>query len=229
MKIRNGFISNSSSCSFVVYINVLKLDDKNIPQDIIYTKKEVMFSELEGNFACVDAKCITLPTEKGISYFGWEDKRHTNLLDRLNWCALQIILAEAYRGDVIMNLVTVNKEQGTINMNELDEIDSNLFHFKKLFETVVKEELGLCVRYDYNSIMWDAAGDYEANIDHKSMWWVCSSNADVFKTPRALKAFLFNKDSYVQCGNDNYEMGEEYRESLKKMNYRLWKYLQTIE
>lgn len=230
MKIRCGFVSNSSSSSFVVYTSDLKLNDKVIPSNLIKVEKVPVFWELEGEEACVDEKSIILPCKEGEADFGWADKRYTTLLDRLNWCALQIMIGEEYVTDKMKDLVEDRDTRDTLtSKKKVKEFMDKQFQFKYLFEAVVKEELKVCIKYDYNSIKWDSANGYWAGIDHQSLWWNKPINAEVFKTPRTLKSFLFNKDSYIQGGNDNSEMGEDYQESLKKMDYKSWKFWYTDE
>lgn len=80
MKIRNGFVSNSSSCSFAVNIksdNPFKEFKYALPGDCYDYKKNV--------------KTLTLPSKKGKYSFGWEMDRDYSTLSKLNYLAIQIL------------------------------------------------------------------------------------------------------------------------------------------
>ena len=75
MKIRNGFVSNSSSSSFIV-------PDMKVPEDFDYSSLKSYFNldestrDYEGNLRRVYS--ITLPITEDNRYFGWVLHRLTN-------------------------------------------------------------------------------------------------------------------------------------------------------
>ena len=87
MKIRNGFVSNSSSSSFIV-------PDMKVPEDFDYSSLKSFFNlnestyDYEGNLQRVYS--ITLPVTEGNRYFGWAETRYTDFADKLNYLFLQI-------------------------------------------------------------------------------------------------------------------------------------------
>jgi hypothetical protein len=81
MKIRNGFVSNSSSSSFIV-IDKTPIDQKNI-DDIIMSRLPLI--SLDGNV-------LKFPLKYGQTYeFGWEFIKYTDWDDKLNFAFLQAI------------------------------------------------------------------------------------------------------------------------------------------
>lgn len=69
MKVRNGFVSNSSSSSFIVISD----EDLEIPEFYNQVKKNLVIpNDFGGNFQ-----------------FGWEKIRYSHFNDKLNWAYLQ--------------------------------------------------------------------------------------------------------------------------------------------
>ena len=87
MKVRKGFVSNSSSSSFIV-------PDMRVPEALDYSSLKSFFNpnefvrDYEGNLRKIHT--ITLPITEGNRYFGWGETRYTDFADKLNYLFLQI-------------------------------------------------------------------------------------------------------------------------------------------
>lgn len=78
MKIRNGFVSNSSSSSFIVIGN-------NISYGLIEDIKIILANEYNNTTTCLSIGNI------GTTEFGWDNIRYNTFWDRLNFTTIQIM------------------------------------------------------------------------------------------------------------------------------------------
>lgn len=201
MKIRNGFVSNSSSSSFVVYRKGDAKDTREIPAECI-TERSRPFGQGTYKVLCLPSK------EYGDTEFGWDNKRYHGLMSRLNWCAIQMMYARNMDGAFVLD----NGEKVYAR------------RFKENFRNVVEKCFGVTVEYDYNSIEDDGfEGDF-AYIDHQSSICEDRSVAEFFADPEAIEAFLTGAHSYIQGGNDNDRMDGEWLESLKLMRPKAYEF-----
>ena len=121
MKIRNGFVSNSSSSSFIV-------PDMRVPEAYEYSSLKSFFNldesiyDYKGNLRKVYT--ITLPLLEGNKCFGWEDTRYTDFVDKLNYLFLQI---ESMHQDVRLK----NKLEHTLE-KALKSICEKAYNIKEL-------------------------------------------------------------------------------------------------
>ena len=209
MKIRNGFVSNSSSSSFIV-------PDMKVPEDFDYSSLKSYFNldestyDYEGNLRKIHT--ITLPITEGNRYFGWADTRYTDFADKLNYLFLQI---QSLNQDVCLK-------------NELE------FALEKALKSICEKAYNLkklkygefAVKVDYNYLL-PSTSIFESiynfknayYIDHQSTWGEREpAVANYFERnePNAdlIEKYLVGR-SYIQGGNDNDDMPPEYHDSLE--------------
>jgi hypothetical protein len=160
MKIRQGFVSNSSSSSFVV-INYADLDN-------------VLIDNCKKSIQKNTGKLI-IHQKDGESNFGWQFEIYKDFTSKVIFSYIQA-------------KYMIEKNSKWMNM----------------LETVLKDELNAI------EIEWDivVSGDNNpdkrmtAYIDHQSASNE-GMNTEIFDSPKNLRYFLFGKNSYIQCGNDN--------------------------
>ena len=209
MKVRKGFVSNSSSSSFIV-------PDMRVPEALDYSSLKSFFNpnefvwDYEGNLRRIYT--ITLPITEGNRYFGWADTRYTDFADKLNYLFLQI---QSLHQDVpLKNKLEYALERAlksicekAYNLKELKygefavRVDYNyLFPFTSVFESI----------YDFKDIYY---------IDHQSTWGENQRAVANYFNHNEPNADLMEKylvgNSYVQGGNDNDDMPPAYRDSLE--------------
>ena len=209
MKIRKGFVSNSSSSSFIV-------PDMRVPEALDYSSLKSFFNpnefvwDYEGNLRRIYT--ITLPITEGNRYFGWADTRYTDFADKLNYLFLQI---QSLHQDVhLKNDLEFALEKA------LKSICEKAYNLKKL-------KYGeLAVKVDYNYLLpstsiFESIYDFKNAyyIDHQSTWGEREpAVADYFaqNEPSAdlIEKYLVGR-SYIQGGNDNDDMSSEYHDSLE--------------
>ena len=209
MKIRSGFVSNSSSSSFIV-------PDMRVPEALDYSSLKSFFNldestyDYEGNLRKIYT--MTLPILEGNKYFGWEDTRYTDFADKLNYLFLQI---QSMHQDIRLK----NKLEYTLE-KALKSICEKAYNLKEL-------KYGeFTVRVDYNHL-FPSTSVFESiykygdiyHIDHQSTWGENEPGVVKYFTQNEPNADLMEKylvgESYIQGGNDNDEGSSEYYDSLE--------------
>lgn len=209
MKIRKGFVSNSSSSSFIV-------PDMRVPETLDYDSLKSFFKlnestpDYEG--APREIYSITLPVTKGQKYFGWAEIRYKTFADKLNYLFLQI--QSLYQNGRLKNELEYALREAlksicekAYNLKELKyrefvvRVDYNcLFPSASVFESV----------YDFKNIYY---------IDHQSTWGENGGAVADYFNHNEPSADLMEKylvgNSYVQGGNDNDDMTPAYHDSLE--------------
>lgn len=197
MKVRSGFVSNSSSSSFIVPV-MTKADSH------CYNSLKSLFTEIRKGYYS-----ISLPVSEGQHFFDWEEEVYSSFEDKLNYLFLQI-----------MNL-TDNPQLMEELKSKLEEalksICAKVYGLSDLRFT-------LDMKIDYNAIKWDSI--YDSNdvyaIDHQSTWNESVDTVGMFfksNPPKAdlIETFLLG-DSYIQGGNDNDYMSDSYFQSRYILN-----------
>ena len=209
MKIRKGFVSNSSSSSFIV-------PDMKVPEDFDYSSLKSYFNldestrDYEGNLRRVYS--ITLPIIEGNRYFGWEDTRYTDFVNKLNYIFLQL---QSMHQDIRLK----NKLEYTLE-KALKSICEKAYNLKEL-------KYGeFAVKVDYNHLL-PCTSIFESiykygdiyHIDHQSTWGEHEPAIAKYFAQNEPNADLMEKylvgESYIQGGNDNDDMPPEYHDSLE--------------
>lgn len=184
MKIRNDFVSNSSSSSFIV---------------INYTNK--IYPDIRDYHTEYDP--LILPTgEHGGEYcFGHEFEEYRNFWSKLNWCAILITQMEMY-----INMSEDDKKWYTdceyskkMYERRLAFSNEHFEEYKNMLIDVCKSEFNLHV----DVMSYNEADRMFAYIDHQSDIFENPDNARMFKSNDELIYFLTSYDSYIRTGNDN--------------------------
>ena len=220
MKIRQGFVSNSSSSSFIVYKKGVDLEKVNFSQYKEHFKKRKINNYDFFGDTDITAYYTVLPMgkKKELKPFGWEFVRRSSFEDKVNFIFLQL-----------ENL----KRIGLKGKNEIYDFyikgKETLINALEFIMQKSVEDLNSCldILIDYNALHWDSLYDgYAIDIDHQSLWseefWE-DFQKDNTKGLRNQYGWLLNStkvveyligDSYIQCGNDNEEPTEEWLEAF---------------
>ena len=220
MKIRQGFVSNSSSSSFIVYKKGVDLEKVNFSQYKEHFKKRKINNYDFFGDTDITAYYTVLPMgkKKELKPFGWEFVRRSSFEDKVNFIFLQL-----------ENL----KRIGLKGKNEIYDFyikgKETLINALEFIMQKSVEDLNSCldILIDYNALYWDSLYDgYAIDIDHQSLWseefWE-DFQKDNTKGLRNQYGWLLNStkvveyligDSYIQCGNDNEEPTEEWLEAF---------------
>lgn len=187
--LRNDFVSNSSSSSFIV------ISDKNI--------KKYDFK---------DEPPHALPNRLGNYEFGWSFIKYHDFYSKLNFCALQI-----HDINLQKKYIQTYDYSGIKDKISLDIIKKRHKHilemvkeYDKCWDMLVKVchdnfNLDIMLKTD------DTIEHMWAYIDHQSSASE-GCNMEMFESEDSLYNFLASVDSYVATGNDNSDEPDKYEE-----------------
>jgi hypothetical protein len=195
MKIRNGFVSNSSSSSFVVFSPSLIYE---IPMLLKHQK---------------DQKTLKIPQTFGGEYeFGRQRQNYTDFGSRLNWAIIHALsikkcwdekdekernyIPSVYEGE---NLKFLEKYSNCLDLIyevlkeniKVENIKNNILYYNSPYQKIDEDEF--CEGY----------------IDHGSSWHEREQNIiDIFgeePNKESIFEWLFNPGNYVANRSDEYE------------------------
>lgn len=183
MKIRNGFVSNSSSSSFVF---VAKGNPKKVEVSDLYLNEKLLWQGQRILALGKDHETTNLK-------FGWEWRKYKDWTEKAVWAWLQIWYANE-----ILTTDHYNKEyaEGVRKGNQLHPKE-----WLEMLNKVIKEHTNVDdVYWDWLTVSKDS---YDAYIDHQSTCIEDPDMLNIFSSEDALARFIFNDDSYIATGNDN--------------------------
>ena len=195
MKTRIDFVSNSSSCSFIVIASSGKLCD--VANAKKCSEKHFLYSIPSKEYGCLE--------------FGWQDEMYNSLEDKLNWCGIVLLELYAACRSIEMKAGILGKKAAEVNSKYTSYRDKYV-QWKNMLEKVCKERLGIgiYVNLDWINLFggedldsYAYAGLFGCCIDHQSSIFEKPANGKMFETEDALYNFLAYEESYIQCGNDN--------------------------
>ena len=195
MKTRIDFVSNSSSCSFIVIAENGKMCDS------AHIKK------------CNETHFLySIPNKAGCLKFGWQDEVYNLLDDKLNWCGIILLNLYAACRNVEFRAAYENKRPTELS-EHYDDWRNKFLKWKSMLKKVCKERLGIGIYLDLGWLKLFGADSedstnafvdtFDCYIDHQSNIFEEPANGKMFESEDTLYNFLAYKESYIQCGNDN--------------------------
>lgn len=203
MKFRNGFVSNSSSSSFIVIGRNKEDFLENLPH-LLWKKVDV-------------SNRMILPFTYAQLEFGWQFERYRVIEDRINFVVALFMGVE-------------DNEKKWKYKSMFEKVIRE--HFMNTEAAKAKESGSpfffhdhLDIRYDYNYYNYDSIIRNYSYIDHQSTLGE-GENTELFESEKNLEDFIFNDGSFIQCGNDNSDYTKEWLEARELRQINLGKHLE---
>ena len=203
MKIRSGFVSNSSSSSFIV-----------MPSDIFLVQH--MSKDLK------DPTTLIVPFIFGGEVeFGRQRENYKDFGSRLNFAYLQALHLKGCRETKAENyyngFLKDNLERTKIyNRYQDGLIDSNYDFEINMLEKVLKDNIPGLLNIKWNLLFEDFPMDEPPEnviigyIDHQSLWYDNPDNYwQIFESTDSVFNWLFGVDNYVANRSDEYADGND--------------------
>ncbi len=177
MKTRHGYVSNSSSSSFVMVPEkaVKAMHARKEPLDDRSYLAEMCKREIERKDELNEGRWIGL-FDDGVKEFGWDIENYYDEQTKWNWMVLQ-----AYYG---------GREWTQFSTDE----------YRKKLEDYLEYLVGREIHIDWDGIA-KLENDCDAYIDHQSI-----DSEETFDTVDRLgiSEFLLSQDAFVHTDNDNH-------------------------
>lgn len=216
MKIRNGFISNSSSSSFVLISNRGNYDPDEIMKYL--KKKKSKYSLYETTYR------LNLPIKSGCFCFGRQYKNYKTLADKLNLITYFILSRKIYCNS------SVEDWEKTHQMEEMVENAVKTVLIRRSCERGHRpgeNEIDVSLAFDYNAMFMSSQNRYGEvlDVDHQSD---SPENMKMFESSKAMYNFLFNDASAICNGSDEEYPTFEYEAAAKEYRDIYGEYPWTI-
>ena len=207
--IRQGFVSNSSSSSFIVYYD--KTDKTPMTKKFWKEDKYYGFSYINGKRDkedCYVEHTITLPFTKGKMEFGWEWDSYKDFYSKVNYVFYQAFSLEDKIPKHLSHISIYHYREDSYELSPMEVVIEAIRDIYTKMSGEDREKL--CIAIDYNLLFSDGAkkGNKEYNIDHQSI--LCNVDLkiignSIFTDKNKMVDFLLHNDFYIQGGNDNVE------------------------
>lgn len=125
----------------------------------------------------------------GESEFGWQTERYSDFGAKLNWCA------------IILRSKREQEKYDTPDETLEECVKKPWFRSAEMEKTFMKVCSGAGLQVELKPETEES--DFECYIDHQSNVGEEPDNARMFRSEKALRDFLFNDGSYIDCSNDN--------------------------
>ncbi len=214
--IRNGFVSNSSSSSFIVYYDK---NDKTPMTKKFWKVNKYYDYDGRGNKECYFTEhAITLPFTKGNMEFGWEWTSYKDFYSKVNYVFYQAFKLEDKVPKHISHVSIYRYHEDSYELSPMEVVIEAI---RDIYAKMAgKDRERLYITIDYNLLFSDGAnkGNKEYNIDHQSILDTKVGDLEIYRNTifhnkDRMIDFLLHDDFYIQGGNDNVE---DYPSSWKE-------------
>ena len=212
--IRQGFVSNSSSSSFIVYYD--KTDKTPMTKKFWKVNKYYDYDD-RGNKECYFTEhAITLPFNKGNMEFGWEWDSYKDFYSKVNYVFYQAFSLEDKIPKHLSHISIYHYHENSYKLSPMEVVIEAIRDVYAKMSGEDREKL--CITIDYNLLFSDGVNRENKgyNIDHQSI--LCNVDLkiignSIFADKNKMVDFLLHDDFYIQGGNDNVE---DYPSSWKE-------------